>query len=121
MPIFISRHTGERITELEHIRESLLDILSTPLYRRTQRGWYGSKLNTRVDKPVNRATISDMRMDVAEAVDRCEPRVNITNTGLDLTKLDEGIIIVSVTVRIKATGAEVDFDDLFIRVRGQPT
>lgn len=120
MPVFISRQTGESITELEHIRESILDILTTPLYQRTQRGWYGSRLYTRVDKPVNRSTISDMRMDVAEAIDRCEPRVVVMNTGLDLTQLTEGIVIASVTVRIKATGAEVAFDDLFVRVRSQP-
>ena len=42
--IGMDRHTGLPISGIEHLRQSIADILSTPLGSRRQRMEYGSKL-----------------------------------------------------------------------------
>lgn len=68
------------------MRQSLADILNTPLGTRVMRPWYGSRLPDLVDAPMNRQTIADIRAATADAIaaknpstgTRVEPRFNVT-------------------------------------------
>jgi Phage baseplate assembly protein W len=51
--IGLDRRTGESISGLDHLRQSIEDILTTPLGSRRMRPEYGSKLRRYVDMPVN--------------------------------------------------------------------
>lgn len=44
-------HTGRSIAGLEHLRQSITDILSPPIGSRIMRREYGSRLFKRVDVP----------------------------------------------------------------------
>ena len=79
--------TGRHITELEHIRQSARDILTTPVGSRLMRRDYGSDLFQLIDQPQNGATRLRLMSATVMALLRWEPRIqissiNITNDGM---------------------------------------
>ena len=64
----INAHTGQTLSGLDHLRQSIADILSTPLNTRVMRRDYGSRI------PLYAAT--------AEALRRWEPRFKLTRVRL---------------------------------------
>jgi len=114
---YISRHTGEAITELEHVKESIVDILTTAKTTRVRLMEYGTNIYQMLDRPINRELISDLRMEIAEAIDRWEPRVTLNEVKLDLTSIEEGVLYVSLTCTYKPTGGRVEFNSLELKYR----
>lgn len=79
----ISRHNGERISERDHIRQSLEDILTTPVGSRVLARDYGSELPALVDAPINDETRLKAIRNTAEAIERSEPRITLTRVVVD--------------------------------------
>ena len=75
--IGLDRRTGQLISGLDHLRQSIEDILSTPLGSRRMRPEYGSKLRRFVDLPVNDGWKSAVQAEVARALERWEPRLKL--------------------------------------------
>ncbi|WPO31301.1 GPW/gp25 family protein [Pseudomonas sp. BO3-4] len=75
--IGLDRRTGESISGLDHLRQSIEDILTTPLGSRRMRPEYGSKLRRYVDMPVNDGWKSAVQAEVARALGRWEPRLRL--------------------------------------------
>lgn len=70
--------TGKRIAELDHIRQSVRDILTTPIGSRVMRRDYGSLLPDLIDQPLNGATLLRAYAATVMALIRWEPRIRIT-------------------------------------------
>mgnify|MGYP001030966229 CR=1 FL=1 len=75
--IGMDRQTGQPISGIQHLRQSIADILGTPLGSRRMRPEYGSKLRLFVDLPVNEGWKSAVQAEVARALDRWEPRLKL--------------------------------------------
>lgn len=75
--IGMDRRTGLPISGLEHLRQSIEDILSTPLGSRRHRPEYGSKLRRYVDLPVNEGWKGAVQAEVSRALGRWEPRLKL--------------------------------------------
>ncbi|MEW5607957.1 MULTISPECIES: GPW/gp25 family protein [Pseudomonas] len=75
--IGLDRRTGEPISGLDHLRQSIEDILTTPLGSRRMRPEYGSKLRRYVDLPVNEGWKSAVQAEVARSLGRWEPRLRL--------------------------------------------
>lgn len=75
--IGMDRRTGQLISGVEHLRQSIGDLLSTPLGSRRMRPDYGCKLRRYVDLPVNDGWKSAVQAEVARAVGRWEPRLKL--------------------------------------------
>ncbi|MDX6912264.1 GPW/gp25 family protein [Hafnia paralvei] len=79
--------TGKRITELEHVRQSIRDILLTPVGSRVARREYGSLLPELIDWPQNDAVKLQVMAASYTAISRWEPRIQLQsiqiNTGMD--------------------------------------
>lgn len=73
----ISRLTGEYIDEREHIRQSISDILMTPIGSRIMRRSYGSGIPDLIDQPGNATTTIRLYAAIAVALMRWEPRVRV--------------------------------------------
>lgn len=69
--------TGKPLGGINHLRQSIRDILTTPVGSRIKRRWYGSNLFKLVDAPINRDTLADIYAETAVALNRTDP-----NTGL---------------------------------------
>ena len=85
--------TGKPLSGIEHLRQSIYDILSTPVGSRIMRRSYGSRLMYLLDGPMNDMLIAQIRSAVVEALNNYEPRIKVnrvivngTETGrVDLT------------------------------------
>ena len=75
--IGMDRHTGQPISGIKRLRQSIADILGTPLGSRRHRMEYGSKLRRFVDLPVNEGWKSAVQAEVARALGRWEPRLKL--------------------------------------------
>ncbi|MQT65417.1 phage baseplate protein [Pseudomonas sp. FSL R10-0056] len=76
--IGMDRHTGLPISGVEHLRQSIADILTTPLGSRLMRPEYGSTIRRFVDLPVSEGWKSAVQAEAARALKRWEPRLELT-------------------------------------------
>ncbi|TGH28153.1 MAG: phage baseplate protein [Aphanocapsa feldmannii 277cI] len=87
----MSRHSGARITDTEHLQQSITDILSTPIGSRVHRRDYGSRLPRLIDRPINPALRSELVAATAEALRRWEPRIKLQRVQIDAAGADGGL------------------------------
>lgn len=73
----MNSRTGKSLKGLDHLRQSIQDILITPVGSRVMRREYGSKLFELIDAPLNRGTLAQIYAASAEALDRWEPRFKL--------------------------------------------
>lgn len=73
----MNRATGERIDAMEHLRQSVADILATPIGSRVMRRDYGSLVPALIDQPDNLGTQTRVYSAIAGALMRWEPRLQI--------------------------------------------
>ena len=79
--IGMSRDTGRAITETDHLRQSVRDILLTPQGSRLARREYGSLLSALIDQPQNPALRLQIMAAVYVALRRWEPRLQLDNSS----------------------------------------
>ncbi len=94
--IGMDRHTGQPISGIAHLRQSIADILGTPLGSRRQRPEYGSKLRRYVDLPVNEGWKGAVQAEASRALGRWEPR-------LKLERL-QAVSVLGGQIKIQVTG-----------------
>ncbi len=83
--IGMDRHTGQPISGVDHLKQSIGDILGTRLGSRRHRPEYGSKLHLFVDLPINAGWKSAVQAEAARALGRNEPRLKLERvTALSL-------------------------------------
>ena len=75
--IGMDRHTGLPISGLDHLQQSIEDILTTPLGSRLMRPEYGSTIRRFVDMPVSEGWKSAVQAEAARALKRWEPRLDL--------------------------------------------
>lgn len=75
--IGMERRTGQPLSGVAHLRQSIEDILTTPLGSRRMRPEYGSQLRRYVDLPANEGWKSAVQAEVARALGRWEPRLKL--------------------------------------------
>lgn len=90
--IGMNASTGKRMSDIEHIRQSIRDILTTRLGTRCMRRGYGSIVPELIDQPGNPATQLRLMAATVMAVIRWEPRVLITRTQLAIDMDGKGIL-----------------------------
>ncbi len=73
----MSATSGTALSDIDHLRQSITDILTTPIGSRVMRRDYGSRLYQLVDAPMNRSTLMDIYAGTAEAIARWEPRFRV--------------------------------------------
>ncbi|WP_335342275.1 GPW/gp25 family protein [Sedimenticola hydrogenitrophicus] len=82
--------TGRTLDGFEHIRQSIADILTTPIGSRVMRRDYGSGLFRLLDAPITSATILALYAATADALMRWEPRIQLHRIQLDMTQAEQG-------------------------------
>ncbi len=79
--IGIDKTTGKALSGLNHLKQSIIDILTTPIGSRVMRREYGSRLPRLVDAPLNSSTLVDLYSATAEALLRWEPRFKLMSVS----------------------------------------
>lgn len=76
------RLTGKALDGLDHLCQSIADILTTPLGARVMRRDYGSQLPDLIDHPDNGATRVRLYAAAAGALMKWEPRLRLSRVQL---------------------------------------
>lgn len=76
--IGMSRDSGQALSGIAHLKQSIRDILSTPLGSRRMRPEYGSEIPRYVDLPINKGWISGVQAEAVRAIGRWEPRIRLS-------------------------------------------
>jgi len=74
----VSVHTGKPLSGTEHLRQSITDILTTPIGTRVMRRDYGSRLFDLIDAPSTPGTVIDIYSAAATAIKQWEPRYKVS-------------------------------------------
>ena len=82
--------TGQAISGVDHLRQSVADILTTPIGSRVMRRDYGSDIPALIDQPDNAATQLRLVAAVTAAVMKWEPRVHLTRVSIGHDLLQPG-------------------------------
>lgn len=79
----MNNNTGGLLFGISHLRQSIINILTTPLGSRVMRREYGSRLYELVDAPINAQTLVEIYAATAEALIRWEPRLRLTRVRVE--------------------------------------
>ena len=82
MAVGMNRETGKPVSDADHLRQSIRDILSTRIGTRTMLRDYGSNIPELVDLPINQTTIAAIKADMINALNIWEPRMRVNRVVL---------------------------------------
>ena len=102
--IGIDANTGRALGGLQHLGQSIGDILMTPLGTRVMRRDYGSELFYLIDQPQHQATRLRLMAATVQALINWEPRITITRVDVLGGGMD-GALTVELTWQRKDGGA----------------
>lgn len=109
----INAADGKRLGGIDHLRQSLRDILTTPVGSRVMRRDYGSRLYELVDAPLNRDTIAQLYAATAEAIRRWEPRFKLSSVRIVSSEV--GSVELDLTGTYLPDGNEVTIDGIVVQ------
>lgn len=108
----INASDGKRLAGIAHLRQSLRDILATPIGTRVMRRDYGSRLYQLVDAPINRATILQLYAATAEAIRKWEPRFKLQQVRI--ASASPGVVSLDLTGEYLPDGQTVTIDGIVV-------
>ncbi|WP_273721108.1 MULTISPECIES: GPW/gp25 family protein [unclassified Bartonella] len=109
----MDRMTGKPLSGIDHLRQSILDILSTRIGSRVMRRDYGSRVAELIDAPVNNAFSVALYAAVAEALDKWEPRFKLKK--IDFKMVDAGQVSLSFEGIYLPSGKPITMEGLLIK------
>ena len=98
----MNSQSGLSISEVEHIRQSVRDILVTPVGSRVMRREYGSLLSQMIDQPQTPALELQIKVACYMAVLKWEPRVTLSSVTTE--RSFDGRMTVTLTGQHNDTG-----------------
>ena len=106
----MDRNTGKPLSGTDHICQSIVDILTTPLGTRVMLPEYGSKLFDLVDNPTDPSLAMRIIMESAGAIARWEPRVRIDR--INVLAVDIGKITILIIATDIETQQRLEFNNM---------
>ncbi|MBB4266890.1 GPW/gp25 family protein [Roseospira visakhapatnamensis] len=88
-----SATTGRALGGMEHLGQSVADIILTPIGSRVMRRAYGSRVPDLIDAPIGQPTLVAITSAVAQALERWEPRYRLSRLRLDQAGAGGGVLI----------------------------
>lgn len=89
----MNRITGSSLSTIEHIRQSIADVLMTRIGTRCMRREYGSQLPDLVDQPFNDATRLRVYAATVMALMRWEPRIRVSRVQFTGVSLQGAVVL----------------------------
>ncbi|MBA8757688.1 baseplate assembly protein W [Wolbachia pipientis] len=104
----MSNKTGKELEGLEHLKQSIVDIVTTPIGSRIMRREYGSRLSELIDRPINRDFTLEIYAATAEALQKWEARFKLEK--VKITEVKEGKVTISLDGIYLPKGEKIRFD-----------
>ncbi|ENK5166708.1 GPW/gp25 family protein [Citrobacter freundii] len=89
----VNNRTGKCLSGVDHLRQSVSDILSTPVGSRVLVRDYGSELFSLLDNPRDESTRLRMIAASATALARWEPRLKVTRVLVSFPEGESGCVV----------------------------
>lgn len=105
--------TGKSLSGIDHLRQSISDILTTPLGSRVMRREYGSRLFELIDAPMNRGTLADIYAATVEALARWEPRIQVTQVRA--SSAEPGSVVLDLTGKYLPDGKPITLEGIIVQ------
>lgn len=102
--MLIDRYSGKLIDENAHIRQSVIDIITTRIGERVMRREYGTILLDVIDAPMNEILVMQLMSSIFMALNEYEPRIEVASCFIDSAEVD-GTLEIVVEGRVKTSGA----------------
>ncbi len=102
--------TGKHVGGVDHLRQSIRDILTTRKGTRVMRRAYGSDLPLLIDAPINAETIVDIIAESAIAIATWEPRIDVQQVDVD--EASPGRVALTVTGVYLPDGEPITVDGI---------
>ncbi|MES9901124.1 MAG: GPW/gp25 family protein [Sedimenticola sp.] len=104
----MTNHSGKSTDGLAHLRQSIQDILTTPIGSRVMRRDYGSRLFELIDQPINPRTQLQLYAAGADALMRWEPRLRLHQIQLNVDSANPGKMTLSISGTAKTGTVELE-------------
>ncbi len=101
---------GTLLSDEAHLRQSITDILTTPLGSRVMRRTYGSRLYELIDAPMNRQTAIEFTVATADALLLWEPRIRVIRVQID--GVEPGKVSLAIDAEVKRTQEQIRLDNI---------
>ena len=108
----MSKNNGAYLDDLDHLKQSIVDILTTLIGSRVICRDYGSGLFKLLDLPINRDLFPKIYAAVADAVDKWEPRFKLQK--ITINSIKDGHITLSLTGQYLITQQKIVLEDLVV-------
>lgn len=104
--------TGKTLSGIDHLKQSVVDILTTPKGSRLMRRSYGSDLFSLIDNPTNTETIADIIAESADALKKWETRISVTK--VEVTSAQPGKVTLNIIGKYRPTGESIKLEGIKI-------
>ena len=86
--------TGKPLNGAEHLKQSVADIIGTPIGSRVMRRDYGSLIPRLIDQPLNQATRLRLFAATAHAIAKWEPRLTVSRVQFSQSEAGRYLLVV---------------------------
>ena len=93
------------VSDEHDIHESLFILLSTRPGERVMHPLYGCGLRSIVFENVRESMKTEARAMITRAIERCEPRVSIELVSVYMDPARDGVLVIEVMYRVRATNS----------------
>lgn len=105
-----SATTGKSLADIDHLRQSVTDILTTRKGTRVMRRDYGSDLPELIDAPMNRQTLMEIYAATVGALTLWEPRIQVSQVST--SSASPGSIVLDMDGIYLPTGQQVSLSGI---------
>lgn len=103
-PLQVDRRGGIALAHDEtDVDQAIQLILSTAPGERPMRPEFGCGVHDFVFDTIDAGTVARMETEVRAALDRWEPRIEVTGLDFDLSGVDRGELLINIDYRLRAT------------------
>ena len=103
---------GKEISEINHLKQSIANILTTPIGSRAMRRDYGSNLFNKIDRPINGELIAEIYLDIVESLFIWEPRFEVDQVVVG--EINQGKITIDLEGSFLKLGEKITLENIEI-------
>lgn len=103
-PLRVDRRGGlALVRDDEDVQEAISLILSTAPGERPMRPEFGCGIHDYIFESIDAYTLGRLEQEIRAALDRWEPRIEVLDIEVDLSRSDEGRLMIDITYALRAT------------------
>ncbi|MFA0194479.1 GPW/gp25 family protein [Vibrio sp. 10N.222.55.E8] len=103
-------NTGRALSGIDHLKQSVRDILTTPIGSRVMRRDYGCRLFDLIDNPGNPETVADIVAESAQALKKWEKRIEVSR--VIVTSAQPGAVMLTIEGKYKPNGQQITLEGI---------